>query len=67
MNYKVNNDRTAVVSTDYCFNDDMGACPRGIKVLLLGAGGVAAIAEYHGSAFWVGWFPLPKRKKNDCK
>lgn len=62
MNYKVNNDRSAVVSTDYSFNDDMSACPRGNKVLLLGEGGTASISEYHGEAFWVGWFPLPRRK-----
>ncbi len=62
MNYKVNTDRTAVVSTDAEFSEDMGRCPRGVKCLLLGAGGVASVSEYHGERFWVGWFPLPRRK-----
>lgn len=63
MNYKINTDRTAVVSTTYYFDDDMSACPRGIKCLLLGAGGCASLTQYHGEDFWVQWSPLPKIKR----
>jgi hypothetical protein len=40
----------------------MESCPRGVRLLLLGAGGVAVIAQYDGrSSFWTGWAPLPRR------
>lgn len=62
--YKVNADRTAAVSTDVEFLP-MSSCPRAVKVILLGAGGVATIGEYKGptDTFWEGWFPLMKKRR----
>jgi len=42
----------------------LSTCPRGAKVQLLGAGGVAMYGEYHGKEkFYTHWAPLPKLKK----
>lgn len=64
MTHTLNTDRTVAVATDVYWNPDMSACPRGVKVQLLGAGGVATYGEYHGPAdtFWTDWAPLPKRR-----
>ena len=61
--HKLNADQTVAVSTDVYWNEDMTACPRGSKVQLLGSSGVAHYGNYHGDKFWVGWSPLPKRRK----
>lgn len=38
----------------------IATCPRGVKVQLLGAGGVAHYGLYNGKdPFWCGWAPLP--------
>lgn len=60
--YHLNSTRSVAVATDTFFNEDMSTCPRGAKVQLLGAGGVAAYGEYHGDTFWVGWAPVPSRR-----
>lgn len=61
--HKLNADQTVAVSTDVYWNEDMSTCPRGVKVQLLGVGGVAVYREYHGDPFWVGWAPVPKRRR----
>ena len=61
--HKLNADQTVAVSTDVYWNEDMSQAPRGVKCQLLGAGGVAVYREYHGDPFWIGWAPLPKRRK----
>ena len=61
-NFKLNGDRTTAVATDYFWNEDMQACPRGVKVQLLGLGGVAVYGTYSGSDFWTAWAPCPKRR-----
>lgn len=63
VGHKLNADQTVAVATDVFWNEDMTTCPRGAKVQLLGAGGVAVYGDYHGDPFWVGWCPLPKRRK----
>ena len=61
--YKLNSDKSVAVATDYYWNDDMKQCPRGVRVQLLGAGGVAQYGHYDGkNTFWTSWAPLPKRK-----
>lgn len=61
MTYKTSSDRTAVVSTEAHYMP-MNTCPIAKKVIPLGAGGVATVAQYDGkNIFWVGWHPLPKR------
>lgn len=58
-------DNTVAVDHGYYWNRDMGNCPRGVKVQLLGAGGVAVYSGYNGKdPFWVGWAPLPKQRKD---
>ncbi|MGP1680779.1 MAG: hypothetical protein ACTS8S_00425 [Giesbergeria sp.] len=61
--HKLNADQTVAVATDVFWNEDMAACPRGCKLQLLGAGGVASYGSYHGDPFWVGWAPVPKRRR----
>lgn len=61
--HKLNADQTVAVATDVFWNEDMTSCPRGCKLQLLGAGGVASYGSYHGDPFWIGWSPLPKRRK----
>ena len=60
--YKINSAKTAAVSLVVCWNSNMKDCPRGVKLQLLGAGGVGSYSAYHGDEFWVGWAPMPKRK-----
>lgn len=65
MKFKLNGDKSVAVATDYYWND-MDTCPRGVRVQLLGAGGVAQYGIYDGKTkFWTHWAPLPKRKKDD--
>lgn len=61
--HKLNADHTVAVATDVFWNEDMEQAPRGVKLQLLGAGGVAVYGPYHGDAFWQAWAPLPKRRK----
>ncbi len=61
--HKLNADQTVAVATDVFWNEDMTTCPRCAKVQLLGAGRVAVYGDYHGDPFWVGWCPLPKRRR----
>ena len=61
--HKLNTDQTVAVATDVFWNEDMTTCPRGAKVQLLGAGGVAVYGDYHGDLFWQAWCPLPKRRR----
>lgn len=62
--YKLNSDKTVAVSgTQYW--EQMDSCPRGVKVQLLGQGGVAAYAQYDGrNPFWTGWAPLPRKRES---
>ena len=58
MNIK---DNAVAVDQEY-FWRPMLICPRGVKVQLLGIGGVAAYATYDGkNKFWTGWAPVPSR------
>lgn len=61
--HKLNADQTVVVATDVFWNEDMATAPRGTKCQLLGAGGVATYGVYNGDPFWIGWCPLPKRRR----
>ena len=61
-NFHLNNHRSVAVSNEVYWNENMADCPLGVKVQLLGAGGVAVYAHYHGDPFWEAWAPLPKRR-----
>lgn len=59
-------DNAVAVDYDY-FWLPMSSCPRGVKLQLLNAGGVAVYGQYDGkSPFWQGWAPLPKKRKPDA-
>ena len=62
MSAGFNRDRTVAVDPDY-FWQPMATCPQGVKLQLLGAGGVATYGHYlRGDSFWRGWAPLPKTR-----
>ena len=61
MTYTLTTDHTAAVSNDYHWLPITSDTPRGVKLLLLGAGGVAHMGQFDADPFWVGWFPLPRR------
>lgn len=65
--FKINSAHTAAVDQTYFWNENMADCPLGVKVQLLGAGGVAVYAHYHGDPFWEAWAPLPKRRPTSGK
>lgn len=60
--HKINTEGTVAVSTTQYW-EPMDTCPRGVKVQLLGAGGVAVYGMFDGhNGFWEAWAPLPKRR-----
>lgn len=62
MTTRINNQGVAV-DHGY-FWQDMATCPTNTKVQLLNPGGVAIYGQYNGAdTHWLGWAPLPKRKK----
>jgi hypothetical protein len=62
MTHTINSTGTAAVATDYYWIPIDANTPRGVKLQLLGNGGVAAYGNYQGAPFWSHWAPLPKRK-----
>lgn len=60
----LNRDATVAVSPTYTYNEDMSQAPRGVKLILLGQGGVAQLSEYQGDPFWIGWAALPRRAEH---
>lgn len=71
--YKLDSTETAAVAAEFYWIPIDHNTPRGVKVLLLGRGGVASLGHYHHkpgeSEFWTHWAPLPRKKpcqsKND--
>lgn len=58
-------DNAVAVDYDY-FWLPMSSCPRGVKLQLLNAGGVAIYGQYDGKdKDWTGWAPLPKKRKSE--
>jgi len=62
MTHTINSTHTAAVATDYYWIPIDEHTPRGVKLQLLGKGGVAQYSNYQGAPFWSHWAPLPKRK-----
>ena len=57
----IQTNRTVAVDQNYYWQP-MDTCPRGVKVQMLSAGGVALYSTYNGAAgFWRGWAPLPNK------
>jgi len=62
MTYTLNSDKTVAVAPDYWWLPINQNTPRGVKIQLLGIGGVAAYGEWDGrNRFWQAWAPLPKK------
>ena len=63
MTVEINSANTVAVDREYYWQP-MDTCPRGVKVQLLGAGGVAVYGQYHGKdPWWTHWAPLPVKPK----
>lgn len=64
--YILDSTKAAAVAHDFYWIPIDQDTPRGVKVLLLGRGGVAALGHYHHkpgeTEFWTDWAPLPKRR-----
>lgn len=64
--YKLDSTESAAVARDFYWIPIDADTPRGVKILLLGRGGVASLGHYHhkpgDSEFWSHWVPLPKRR-----
>ena len=66
---ELNRDRTVAVDRTYYWQP-MSTCPRGVKVQLLGAGGVAVYGNYNPpkpgeKTWWTHWAPLPVKPKEN--
>jgi len=65
--YKLDSTKAAVVASEFYWIPIDSDTPRGVKILLLGRGGVASLGHYHHkpgeSEFWEFWAPLPKKPK----
>lgn len=62
--YKLNTNRSVAVSTLNYYMPMDNDTPRGVKLILMGAGGVAHLGTWDGKdKFWIGWFPLPRLNK----
>lgn len=62
MTHKIDSTGAAAVATDYYWIPIDKDTPHGVKLQLLGQGGVAQYSSYHGDSFWTHWAPLPKRR-----
>lgn len=64
VNHTLNSSKTVAVSTDWYWMPIDKDTPRSVKLLLLGAGGVAAVGVLGSNVdkFWVSWVPMPKRR-----
>jgi hypothetical protein len=64
--FRLDSTKAAVVSTDYYWIPIDHTTPTGVKILLLGRGGVASLGQYfhrpNETQFWNFWAPLPKKK-----
>jgi len=64
--FRLDSTKAAVVSTDYYWIPIDASTPTGVKILLLGRGGVASLGQYfhrpNETQFWDFWAPLPKKK-----
>jgi hypothetical protein len=64
--FKLDSTFTAVVSDNYYWIPIDHHTPQGVKVLLLGRSGVAALGQYiyrtGETQFWTHWAPLPRKQ-----
>lgn len=64
--YKLDSTETTAVAAEFYWIPIDNDTPRGVKVLLLGRGGVASLGHYHHkpgeSIFFTHWAPLPRKR-----
>lgn len=61
--YKINTEGTVAVSTVQYWEPISKDTPRGVKLQLLGAGGVGIYGMWDGkNPFFTHWAPMPKRR-----
>lgn len=62
MTHHLNSDNSVAVADDNFLLPITKDTPRGVKLLLLGSGGVLTIGHWDGrDPFFIAWAPLPKR------
>ena len=62
MTHTINTAGTAAVAVDYYWIPIDENTPRGVKVQLLGQGGIANYGLWNGKdSFYTHWAPLPKK------
>ena len=63
--FRLDSTRSAVVADDYYWIPIDASTPTGVKILLLGRGGVASLGHYQHkpgeTQFWSHWSPLPRK------
>lgn len=64
--FRLDSTKAAVVSNDYYWIPIDASTPTGVKILLLGRGGVASLGQYlhrpGETQFWTHWAALPRRR-----
>ena len=67
MTHTINSASTVAVATDYFWQPIDTNTPRGVKLQLLGKGGVAVYGTWNGKdTFYTHWAPVPKRRPVDA-
>ena len=61
MTHTINASQTVAVAVDTYWIPVCKNTPRGVKLQLLGKGGVAIYGIFNSDAFWTHWCPLPKK------
>jgi hypothetical protein len=65
-NFKLNKDASVAVANDYFWQKINPDTPRGVKLQLLGIGGVAAYGHWDGkNRYWTHWAPCPRMPKEN--
>jgi hypothetical protein len=63
-NFELSKDQSVAVATDYFWKRIDDDTPHGVKLQLLGIGGVAAYGQWDGkNRFWTHYAPLPRMPK----
>lgn len=63
MTHTINSTATVAVAVDYYWLPIDTDTPKGVKLQLLGKGGVAIYGTWNGrDTFYTHWAPLPKRR-----
>jgi len=64
--FRLDSTKAAVVSNDYYWIPIDANTPTGVKILLLGRGGVASLGQYFHrpgeTQFWTHWAALPRKR-----